>query len=299
MSRLRHAWIAHATEDYRVAAQLAAVLKRQRLRIGVDGAGRPAASLLSRERRVAIGQSRVLILLWSAAASQSRDVNVAWLAALYEDRFIVPCVLDVTPLPPCLQTTVFLDLRRSHPNHVERLISAVKGAPNAANPITYMAPRPPAALSRPLVPILRMQQDISASWYRRDRESMSTLQRQLNALIAKHRLLSSPEPSLASLRAYHLLHTYILKHWEAIQDRQPPADPLLDEAEQHFLHLLGMTPTYPPTISAFGHVLLLQRHREAAAFFMQTALAFAQQNDLTYAALPVDQATLAELATYL
>lgn len=299
MSRLRHAWITHATEDYPVAAQLVEVLKRQRLRIGVDGARGQTETLLSRERRAAIGQSRVLILLWSAAASQSRHVNVAWLVAFYEDRFIVPCVLDVTPLPPCLQTTVFLDLRRSHPKHPERLISAVKGAPNTANPIVYVTPRPPAALSRPLEPILRMQQDICACWYRRDRAGMAALKQQLDGLIATHRLLLAPHPSLVSLRAYHPMHTYILKHWEAIQDRHPPADPLLDEAEQYFIELLSMMPTDPPTISAFGHVRLLQRDREAAAFFMRMALVYAQQNDFTYPAVQVDRATLAELEAHL
>ncbi len=299
MSRLRHAWIARAAEDYHVAAQLAEVLKRQRLRIGFDGTGSDGRALLSRERRVAIGQSRVLILLWSMAASQSRAVNVAWLAAFYEDRFIVPCVLDLVPLPPCLQTTVFLDLRRSHPTTSERLISAVKGAPNAANPIVHATPRPPAALSRRLEPILRIQQDICACWYRRDREGMSTLQRQLNGLIERHRLLLAPEPSLVPLQAYHTMHTYILKHWEAIQDRHPPTDPLLDEAEHRFFELLSMTPADPPTISALGHILLLQRDRESAAFFMRTAIAYAQQNDFAYPAVDVDRATLAELETQL
>ncbi len=295
MSRLRHAWITHAIQDSDVAAQLAEILKQHRLRIGVDGTESHQGTLLSRERRAAIRKSRVLILLWSAAASQSRDVNVAWLSAFYEDRFIVPCILDVTPLPLCLQTTVFLDLRRSNPSNSERLLSAVRGAPNAANPILHVALRPPAALSRPLEPILRMQQDICACWYRRDRAGMAELKQQLDGIITEHRLLSAPEPSLASLHAYHLMHTYILKHWDAIQDRHPPAAPLLDEAEQYFLELLSITPTDPPIISAFGHVLLLQREREAAAFFMRTALTYAQQNDLTYPAVHVDMATLAEL----
>jgi hypothetical protein len=273
------------------------MLRRQRLRIGVDGPVRSAGTVLSRERHSALGQSRVLILLWSAAASQSRDVNVTWLTAFYEGRFIVPCVLDGTPLPPCLQGTVFIDLRRSHPNHLTRLMSAVKGAPNAANPLVP-APRPPAALTRSLEPILRMQQDICACWYRRNRAGMAVLQRHLDRLIEKHRLLWASEPGLASFHAYHLMHTYILKHWEAILDRQPPADRLLDEAGQHFLALLAMTPTDPPTISSFGHVLLLQRDREAAAFFIRTALAYAQQNGLTYPAVHVDQATLAELEVH-
>jgi hypothetical protein len=276
---------------------LAQVLKRQRLRIGIDGSVSHTGASLSLERQAAIGQSRVLILLWSAAASQSRDVNVAWLAAFYKDRFIVPCRLDVTPLPACLQTTVFLDLRRASPNHSERLISAVKGAPNAANPIVQVVWRPPAALTRSIEPLLRLQQDISVCWYRRDRVGMETLQQQLDRLIQSHGLLSTPDPRLASLYAYHCMHTYILNHWEALQDRQPPADPLLDQAEHYFLELLAMTPGDPPMISAFGHVLLLQQDRDTAAFFIRTALAYAEQNELTYPALPVDRVTLAKLET--
>ena len=91
------------------------------------------------------------------------------------------------------------------------------------------------------------------------------------------------------------MHTYILKHWEAIQGRQPPADPLLDQAEQYFLELLALTPADPPIISAFGHILLLQGDRDTAAFFMRTALAHAEQNELTYPGLQADRLTLAGL----
>ncbi len=217
------------------------------------------------------------------------------LTSLLAKVLIVPCILDVAPLPRCLQTTVFLDLRQSHPNTSERLVSAVKGAPNAANPIVHVAPRPPAALARRLELLLRMQQDICVCWYRRDRTGMATLQRQLDGLIARHRLFLAPEPSLVPLRAYYMMHTYILKHWEAIQDRRPPADSLLDQAEHYFFELLSMTPTDPPIISALGHVLLLQRDRETAAFLMRTAIAYAQQNDFTYPAADVDRATLIEL----
>ena len=86
-----------------------------------------------------------------------------------------------------------------------------------------------------------------------------------------------------------------IKHWEAIQDRRPPADPLLDKAEHYFLELLAMAPGDPPMISALGHVLLLRRDRETAAFFMRTALAYAEQNEFTYPALQVDRVTLAKL----
>jgi len=295
VNHLRHAWIAHATEDYRMAVQLAQVLKRQRLRIGIDGSASYTGASLGLERQAAIGQSRVLILLWSAAAYQSRDVHVAWLAAFYTDRFIVPCMLDVTPLPACLQTTVFLDLRHSNPSPSQRLISAVKGAPNAANPIVQVVLRPPVALTRSLEPILHMQQDICVCWYRRDRIGMAILQQQLDSLITKNSLLSTSDPRLAPLHAYHCMHSYILKHWEAIQDCQPPADPLLDKAEHGFLELLAVTPSDPTIISAFGHVLLLQRDRETAAFFMRTALAYAEQTDFTYPALQVDRVTLAKL----
>jgi hypothetical protein len=91
------------------------------------------------------------------------------------------------------------------------------------------------------------------------------------------------------------MHTYILKHWEAIQGCQPPADPPLNKAERYVLELLAMTPADPPMISAFGHVLSLQGDCDTAAFFMRTAFACAEQNELTYPALQSDRVTLASL----
>lgn len=295
VNRSQHAWICHATADHRSAARLAEVLTHRGLRVGVDAADGHTGTLLSRERWAAIQKSRVLLLLWSTAASRSRSVNAEWLAAFYENRFIVPCVLDMTPLPRCLQTTVFLALRRANPNNPERLISAIRGAPNSANPIAHVSQPPHAVLPKSLELILSMQQDICAFWYRRNRDGMASLQQEIDGMMAANRLLSTSDPGQASLYAYHRMHTYILNHWEAIQDRRPPADPLLDEAEQRFLDSLSLLPTDPLIMSALGHVLLLQRDREAAAFFMRTAIAHAQQHDLTYPAMQVDMATLAEL----
>ncbi len=295
MNRSRHAWICHATADHHSAAQLAEVLTQRGLRVGADSTESYPGTLLSQKRWSAIQKSRVLLLLWSTAAAQSRYVNAEWLTAFYENRFIVPCVLDMTPLPQCLQTTVFLALHRANPNNPERLISAIRGAPNSANPISHVSQPPYAVVPMSIAPILSMQQDICAYWYRRDRAGMANLLEQLNGLMATNRLISASDPSQASLYAYHRMHTYILNHWEAIQDRCPPSDPLLDEAEQRFLDALSVLPTDPPIISALGHVLLLQRDREAAAYFMQTAIAHAQQHDLTYPAMQVDIATLAEL----
>ncbi len=295
MNRSQHAWICHATADQHSADRLAEVLTHRGLRVGAHAADSHANTLLSRERWAAIQKSRVLLLLWSTAASQSRSVNAEWLAAFYENRFIVPCVLDVTPLPSCLQTTVFLALHRANPNNPERLISAICGAPNSANPIAHVSQPPHAVLPQSLAPLFSMQQDICASWYRRDRVSMANLQQQVDRIMATHRLISTSDSAQATLHAYHRMHTYILNHWEAIQDRCPPADPLLDEAGQRFLDSLSMLPTDPLIISALGHVLLLQRDREAAAFFMRTAIALARQHDLTYPAIHVDIATLIEL----
>jgi len=68
-----------------------------------------------------------------------------------------------------------------------RLISAVKGAPNADNPIVQVVLCPPAALTRSIEPILRMQQDICVCWYHHDRIGMETLPQQLDRLIQKKR----------------------------------------------------------------------------------------------------------------
>jgi len=61
--------------------------------------------------------------------------------ALHFDRFIIPCVLDQTPLPQFLQNAAYLDRRRDKAKTGKKLCDAVRAAPKHANQVpVLMAP---------------------------------------------------------------------------------------------------------------------------------------------------------------
>ena len=66
-------------------------------------------------------------------ASASRWVNSEWLMALNQDVFVLPCMLDETPLPQCLQNSVYLDLRRIDDRDIDKLARAIQEPHDGAN----------------------------------------------------------------------------------------------------------------------------------------------------------------------
>jgi hypothetical protein len=79
--------------------------------------------------------SRAVVLVWSEAASQSRWVSAEILTAFHMDRFIVPCVVDDTPLPQFLGSSVYLDLRKEGDEVLRQLVRGTEIAPKHANPL--------------------------------------------------------------------------------------------------------------------------------------------------------------------
>src|SRR5207302_2367627 len=90
-------------------------------------------ALLRDQIQSAIGDSRVLVLVWSKAAFQSRWVMAEMFTAFCLDRFIIPCVVDATPLPQFLGNAAYLDRRREKDRIGQRLCQAVRWAPPGAN----------------------------------------------------------------------------------------------------------------------------------------------------------------------
>jgi hypothetical protein len=82
------------------------------------------------------------VLLWSAAAATSRWVNSEWLMALHQQRPILPCVLDATPLPQCLGNTVRLVLGADNAEAFPRLRRAILDAPGKSTPLAPVMPQP-------------------------------------------------------------------------------------------------------------------------------------------------------------
>jgi TIR domain len=96
-SRRADAFISHASEDSGFVATLVKALESDGLKAWLDDADMRFGVLLRKALQSAICECRVLVLVWSKAASNSRWVMAEMFTALHSGRFIVPCVLDRTP----------------------------------------------------------------------------------------------------------------------------------------------------------------------------------------------------------
>jgi hypothetical protein len=135
------AFLSHSSSDAEFATRLVQSLEARALNLWIDNSDLRFGALLRNEIQSAISGSRVLILLWSKAASRSRWVMAEMFTAFHLNRFIIPCVLDSTPLPRFLQNAAHLDRQRDEA-HIGQLLSrAIRTAPASANeaaPFTIM-----------------------------------------------------------------------------------------------------------------------------------------------------------------
>jgi hypothetical protein len=130
------AFISHASANSDFAEIVVRALEADKLVAWIDSADVNYGALLRNQLQSAISNSRVLVLLWSeAAASKSRWVMAEIFTAFYLERFIIPCVLDPTPLPQFLASAAYLDRQRDKDRIGQELCRTVRAAPNAANEV--------------------------------------------------------------------------------------------------------------------------------------------------------------------
>ena len=211
------AFISHSSEDREIAGRLAHALEDRGLSTRLNDSEIGRGVLLGPEVQRSILDCRVLVLLWSSAAVASRRVNSEWLMALHEDRSILPCVLDSTPLPHCLKHSAFLDLSRgrSYDPTAER----VRGRDPRSGPGHFAGaaaaqriPRAPAGDRRARGRAAR----VDRAERRRARQGRE-FQRTLDTLMEQARARWPLDPAVTSLEGHHLKNAYMLKHWDAVQ----------------------------------------------------------------------------------
>ena len=129
------AFLSHASQDGKFAARIQRALQTSGLKCWMDNSDLAFGALLRDELQHTIQNNRVLVLLWSQAAFQSRWVMAEIFTAFHLDRFIVPCALDATPLPQFLQNTAYLNRRRDQADIGEKLARAIGAAPASANKV--------------------------------------------------------------------------------------------------------------------------------------------------------------------
>jgi TIR domain len=284
------AFISHASKNRSVASKLEKALEGTGLQVWLDDSEIMLGVLLGKELQDSIRASHVLLLLWSRHAASSRWVASEWLTAFHMNRFIVPCVLDDTPLPQCLQGSVFLRMRRVTPPVVERLVRAVREAPDSSNPLAPLMRSESPEVEETIVRIAGGQQTLGEQLSKRELTKAAEVQVVLDDLVDKALQTWPLEPMIVNLAGYHLKNAYMLKHWDAIQAGRAPADPLLAQAEQRFFETLAIDPTDPSALNGLGSILMFRRDLEAAEFFVLTAIAQADRMKMHYPAAEHDLA---------
>jgi hypothetical protein len=267
-------FISHASKDARSARQLVRTLELDELKAWIDDADVRFGALLRDGLQSAIRECRVLALVWSKAASESRWVMAEMFTALHSGRFIIPCVLDRTPLPQFLQNTAWLDRQRDRAKLGEKLCAAIRGAPRGGNKVAPFVGGANREVAE-AVKSLRNAQAAELDALLKDRTKAAELHEKVDSALRVVEKAFPFEPMILSLAGYHRKNAYLGRHWDAIQAGQAPKDSLLEEAEGYFFKVLCFKPFDPSSLNGLGSVLLLERELNAAEFFIQRAIKLA------------------------
>jgi len=281
------AFLSHASQDALVATNLEELLRATGLTPWIDHADLAFGSLLRESLQMAIKQSRVLVLLWSEAASKSRWVMAEMFTAFHFDRFIIPYVLDATPLPQFLANSAYLSLRRDHADIAARLSRAIRSAANMAN-------TPAPLLNSRTILVESLVNGIGAAQiavlqamtedFQKAEEANKSVEDALNSL----REMAPLDLMTLNLSGYQCKNNYMFKYWDAIQVGRAPKDALLHEAERYFFEALCVDPFDPSALNGLGSVLMFERELDAAEFFQRRAIEIAKRQGGNYEAAQHD-----------
>ncbi len=276
-------FISHSSKNRALAAKIESGLGAAGLDVWLDASDIHLGALLRNELQASIGRCRVLLLLWSRPASASRWVNAEWLTAFHLDKFIIPCTRDDSPLPQCLQPSVFLPVSRASKAILDRLARAVREAPASRPPTPPPMRSESADLQRAIADIDQGQQALNDHLGKRELAKAAAIQTRLGEVMAHATATWPLDPMIVNLAGYHLKNDYMVKYWDAIQAGRAPGDPLLHQAERRFFETLSIDPTDPSALNGLGSVLVLERELDAAQFFVEAAITAAKaQGMATY-----------------
>jgi len=276
------AFISHSSANRLVASKLEKALEAAGLRVWLDDSEIRLGVLLGKELQDSIRASHVLLLLWSRHAASSRWVASEWLTAFHLNRYIVPWVLDDTPLPQCLRESVFLRTRQVTASVVERLVRAVREAPDNSNLLAPVMGAESREVSDAIARIAGGQQALLEQLPKIGLTRAARAQVHLGDLMDKALQAWPLEPMIVTLAGYNLKNAYMLKHWDAIQAGRAPDDPLLAQAEQRFFETLAIDPADPSALNGLGSILMFRQDLDGAEFFILAAIAQADRKNMDY-----------------
>lgn len=281
------AFFSHSSEDAKTANRLIQSVQGDGLTAWIDRSNIRFGGLLRNELHGAIRESRTLVLLWSKAASKSRWVMAEILSAYHLNRFIVPCVLDNTPMPQFLGNTVYVDRKREGRRFSAEICKSIREAPDHANEIA------PLIASRNSI-VESLINGVAAGQYgvmeaigsdaKKAASANKSVEKALNSL----KKLARWDVMVLNLAGYQCKNNYTIKHWEKIQVGRAPKDPLLLRGERYFFDTLAVNPNDESAINGIGSILFYERELEAAEFFQRKAVEFAKQRGGNYEAAEQD-----------
>lgn len=284
------AFVSHSSANRAIAGSVERRLEAAGLRVWLDDSEIRLGVLLGTELQDSIRDCCVLLLLWSEHAAASRWVSSEWLTAFHLGRFIIPCRLDPTPLPQCLQNSVFIRMRRVTSDAAGRLIRAIRDAPEGRNPVSPLMRAESAELSGTIAALVEAQQAVTDRIATSTLDEARDLQDRSSAALATALQTWPLDPVILNLAGYDRKNAYLLRHWDAVQAGRAPRDPLLDEAERRFFDTLSVDPTDPSALNGLGSILMFKRDLDAAEFFILAALAEAKRRGIEYPAAEHDLA---------
>lgn len=284
------AFISHSSEDSGLAVRIEELLDKNGLEVWLDHSDLRLGVLLRDELQSEINKSRTLVLLWSAPASTSRWVAAEVMMAFHLNRFIIPCVLDDTPVPEFLRNTVFLDVRPDKTDALNRLLKAVREAPSAANKLPPVVRSQSPELGKIIAAInggqMKELELIKKGEFKGAVEIHNLVDEGLQLAEKQWRL----DPVIINLHGYHCKNAYMLNHWNAIRTGRSPKDPVLEEGERYFFEVLYVNPKDLSAINGLGSILFYELELDAAEFFIRKAIDLAKQQKRSYAAAENDLA---------
>jgi TIR domain len=274
-------FISHSSKDTSQSVRIEKALEKDGHDVWLDRSDIRLGVLLRAELQSAIRRSQALVLVWSKAAAASRWVAAEILTSFHLKRFIIPCVVDNTPLPQFLDNTVYLDFRANPKTALRSLRRAVADVPRTANTFSKVMSSQSPDLQE-MVRLIAQTQDVELDRLGGDLAGAREVHAVVDAAMKKVEKRWRLDLSILNLAGYHRKNAYMLKHWHAIQAGRPPKDPLLRRAEQFFFEALFVNPTDCSALNGLGSVLILERELEAAEFFVRRAIAIAKKKKLAY-----------------
>jgi hypothetical protein len=265
------AFVSHASQDAKFAARLVRSMEGGGLKIWFDDSELKFGALLRNQLQSAIGASGVLVLIWSEAANRSRWVMAEMFTAFHLGRFIIPCVLDETPLPQFLQNAAYLNPQRDKTQIAEKLLRTIKGVPAAANEVIVL-PSTQSQLIRSFAKSIGAAQLLVLAGLNENFEQAASANASLDSALQGVKDLAPLDREVLALAGYQCKNNYIIKHWASIRQWSFPKDELLDRGERYFFETLCINPKDANAVNGLGSILFYELELDAAEFFQKRAI---------------------------